>query len=295
MRYNPRMRLRAFTLVPLVLLTSTLCLAQGQPDYKAARQHYMDATAAEKNGDYTTAAAGYAAAYDITKDPVLFYKIAHAYEKSGDNDAALVYYRRYVNEAKDAKDRDQVTSHIKELEGGDAIVPPPDGDGDVIPPDGDGDLIAPPPDGDGQPDGDQPPAFMDEPARWQRTAAWVSVGVAAVLLTSGAVLGESALSRQEDIARLTDYRNTDGTPTTYANTVKSDYEDAADEGTTFEKYAIISFAGAGVAALAAGVFFYLDVSRPKGPERTTWIHPYVTPGTNQAHDMTAGVVAGWEF
>lgn len=296
------MRIRTLLLVPVLWLgLLTFAHADEKPDYEAAKKNYKEAVAAEAAGDYATAADKYAAAYAITKDPILFYKIANAYEKGGDKDAAIIYYRRYVNEAKDAKDRDAVKAHIAELEGeqappddgGDGVLEPPDdgGDGVLEPPD-DGGVL--PPD-DGLPP-DQPPTFMDEPSRWTRTAAWVSVGVAAVFLTTGAVFGESALSRQEDLERLIDFRNTtDQLPLEYSGTIQSDYEDARDEGERFERLALISFAGAGVAAIAAGVFFYLDATRerPAAAPReatTTFLRPYV------GHDLgSAGIVAGWEF
>ena len=58
--------------------------------------------------DNAGAAKEYQAAYDITKDPRVFFNIARAYEKSGDAKTALVYYHRYVDEVKNAKDLDEV-------------------------------------------------------------------------------------------------------------------------------------------------------------------------------------------
>jgi hypothetical protein len=293
--------------------------ADDKPDKQAAKQHYMDAVAAEKSGDYAKAVTEYAAAYDIMKDPVLFYKIAKAYEESGDKQAALVYYRRYVNEVPTAKDRDDVKKHIAELEGagkqpdkqpdkggGDngVLAPPDDGGKDNHGKDSGGDGVLAPPDdggkvGNGGDKKEKPPAFMDQPARWQRTAAWISVGLAAVALTSGALFGEEAHSRQQDLQRLIDGRTMANLPDEYAS-VKRDYENAKSEGASFQNYAIISFAACGVAAIAAATFFYLDSRRPAahetegraGHHRFVQITPWIAPRGN---DTSAGLAAGWEF
>jgi hypothetical protein len=86
-------------------LALAICLGHpavvsAQPDYEKAKEHYIDAEKAMKTGQFELAAREYAIAYEITKDPVLFYKIGTANEKAGDCEAALVYYGRYLREAK---------------------------------------------------------------------------------------------------------------------------------------------------------------------------------------------------
>src|SRR5262245_53683880 len=76
-------------------------LAWGDPpDYAHAKELYDLANAEMKDGKFADAARDYGSAYDITHDPVLFYKIANANEKAGHCDVALVYYGRYLKEAK---------------------------------------------------------------------------------------------------------------------------------------------------------------------------------------------------
>jgi len=275
--------------------------AQGKPDFAAARKHYMTAQQAEKAGDYDTAVAEYAAAYDITKDAKILYSVAKAYEGGGNKDAAVVYYRRYVNEAKEAKDRDDVKKHIAELEGTPA-TPPPDKGNDVIaptPPPGTPPPGTPPPGGAEEPAVNLPgqgigdaPALSDGGSRWQRTAGWAAVGVAAVAFTTGAVLGVSANSRAEDIQRLQDFRDPQGNPTRYTGNVKQDYEDAKKDGQNFEKYSIIGFSVAGAAAVAAVVFFALDPGAPNAPEAVSQSHRYLVPVVSQDG---VGFAAGWGF
>ena len=49
---------------------------------------------------FDDAAQSYGAAYDITHDPILFLKIGVANEKAGRCDTALIYFGRYIKEAK---------------------------------------------------------------------------------------------------------------------------------------------------------------------------------------------------
>jgi tetratricopeptide (TPR) repeat protein len=303
-----RMRVSILSLT-LLLGGVAVCLgagsayADGKPDFAAARKHYMTAQQAEKAGDYDTAVAEYAAAYDITKDAKILYSVAKAYEGGGNKDAAVVYYRRYVNEAKEAKDRDDVKKHIAELEGAPATPPPP--------PDKGNEVIAPTPPPDTLPPGATPPGGAEEPAvnlpgqgiddapalsdggsRWQRTAGWAAVGVAAVAFTTGAVLGVSANSRAEDIQRLQDFRDPQGNPTRYSGNPQTDYEDAQKDGKNFEKWSIITFSVAGAAAVAAVVFFAIDPGAPAAPEAVSASHRYLVPVVSQDG---VGLAAGWGF
>ena len=64
-----------------------------QPDFKAAAEHYKAADAAMAAGNYSGAALEYGIAYDITKDPILFFKIGTANEKAGKCALALTYFQ----------------------------------------------------------------------------------------------------------------------------------------------------------------------------------------------------------
>jgi hypothetical protein len=98
-------RLRAM-LGRAVILALVLCAAArsaaAEPDYERAKQHYQAAEKAAAAGDHALAAREYGIAYDITKDPVLFFKIGQAYDRAGDCTSAKVYYLRYLKEGKPA-------------------------------------------------------------------------------------------------------------------------------------------------------------------------------------------------
>ena len=93
--------------------------AQPTPDFARAKQLYDTASSELDKGAYTDAVRDFGAAYEITKDPVVFYKIGVANEKAGKCDVALVYYARYVREAKPAQHFIDVTKEHVAACGGD--------------------------------------------------------------------------------------------------------------------------------------------------------------------------------
>jgi hypothetical protein len=281
--------MRSAVLLAVLLAGSSLARAQPAPDYAAAKRHYQAAEAASSGGDHATAAREYGIAYDITKDPVLFYKIASAFQRAGDCRSALVYYRRYLAEGKPddafaARTKAEIVACEKQAPPAPPAEPPtprpaePPAPSDAItvPPE---DLApaAPPP--------EPRPSLAGSSTTWQQTAAWTSVGVSVALLTTGAVLGLSARSRQEDVENLIDFRDVEGRPAEFDGAARERYEDLLDEGDRLERWSIISLSAAGVAAAAAVVFFVID----DGPApRAVEVTPAVTP-------EGAGVSAGWRF
>src|SRR6185369_16837976 len=74
--------------------------AQPAPtEVERAKDLYTSAEAAMREARYADAIRDYGAAYEITRDAVLFYKIGAAHERLGKCDVALIYYRRYLKEA----------------------------------------------------------------------------------------------------------------------------------------------------------------------------------------------------
>jgi tetratricopeptide (TPR) repeat protein len=291
---------RSLAGIAVVLCTMILGtgLAQAdEVDYDEAKARYKAGELAAKSGDWAKAAKEYGIAYEITKDAVLFFKIATAYHEAGDCESALIYYGRYIQEANpEQKFKERAEGKIAKCEKKLADS----GTGDTGSGTGDGtdtsggtgagtgaDLG----DGDG-PDvdlgggGDGPPSFSDDKPTWQRTAAWASVGGVVTFVTVGAVLGLSANSREEDIENLF---ITAGDPETYSGTVKERYDDLIDEGEKLEVYSYVAFGVAGAAAIASALFFVLDAnSEPEESAPSAVIAPSVGP--NQV-----GVAAQWRF
>src|ERR1700761_4407872 len=98
--YAPTMRALVAACTAGFVSTSVLPVRADPVDVGHAKQLYDEATEAMSAGKYDDAAAYFEAAYKITADPVLFFKIASADEKAGKCDAAVGFYKRYLDEAK---------------------------------------------------------------------------------------------------------------------------------------------------------------------------------------------------
>lgn len=277
-----------------MLSVATPARAQDRPiDYDAAKRHYQAGEEASRKGEFGEAAKRYGMAYEITKDPVLFYKIATAYDAGGDCKAAVIYYRRYLGEAKPEQRFVEKTEakiaaceQKKQTAGSagrspDATAPPaggPDSGGAAAPT---GPVAAAT--DDEAPPTAGPPAFADTGTTWMESAAWGAVGTAFTFATIGGVLGLSASSREEDIENLF---ATVGEPETYEGAIKARYLDLIDEGERLEVFSYVAFGVAGAAALVAAGLFVFDRSPAADGEAS--LAPVVAPGQ-------AGVSAAWSF
>ncbi len=83
-------------------IAAPLGYAQPAPDAAIGRAKdlYKSAEAAMKDGRYDDATRDYGAAYELSKDPALFFKIGRANERAGKCDVAVIYYARYLREGK---------------------------------------------------------------------------------------------------------------------------------------------------------------------------------------------------
>jgi hypothetical protein len=285
------MFVRSLGALAVVCVLAATAAAQDKPDFELAKRHYLAAKEAQSRGDTDGAVRSYILAYDITKDPTLFKQIAQAYEAGGKKPEAAVYYRRYLAEAKSGADADDVRARIAALTGSPARPAEPPPKRGALPPEPPKLPPEPPP---SEPSVVTPlPSVPSSPlpegprAGWQRTAAWVSVGLAAVALTTGTVLATSSLSREEDVRRLIEFREPNDLPSRYQGSVRDDYETKDDEGRKLSRYATVSFITAGGLAGAAVLFFILDATRDVERPAAA-IAPMVGPGG-------AGLTAGWTF
>jgi hypothetical protein len=315
---KPRFALGVATGLALALAVPSSSYAQGS-DVENAKVHYKAALDAEKAGNYAAAALEYGIAYDIMKDPILFFKIGVANEKAGKCNIALTYFARYLKEGNPSDEYKRVTEEkvagckatlgISDGSGGGGggggTGVEPDfgnggtgggndtggggttGGGDVI---GDGGTAG----GGGGDLGGGGPAFTDDKgASWKRSAAWISTGATIGLVAVATVLYMSAEGSEEDLQALIDFRDQGGRPLAYEE-VQEQYDDLIDEGERFDKLATYAFIGAGVGAAAAVTFFVLDAKsggheKPVGfVARTPRVSPRLGP-------ESAGVVLGWSF
>jgi hypothetical protein len=324
------MRTGLWAVICAAALAAALAASAGaqkpdQKDLAKANKHYQLAEKAAADKRWKDAAREYGIAYEHSRDPVLFFKLAGAYQSAGDCGSALIYYKRYLAEAKPNEQFKKLTEErIAECEASGATGDTGDtgdtgatdtgatdtGDtgatdtGDTGPTDtgdtaGDSGTLSP---FDGEDDPPIPtdttptsdPSVGGEPS-WQRTAAWISVGIAVAFGTTGGVLGLAAGSREDDIQAQIDFRDpTSQAPARFEGNAAVRYDDLVEQGKRFELLSLVSFAAAGAAVGAAVVFFILD----PGPEAADGSAASGSPGPMLAPAVgpdTIGVSAGWRF
>jgi len=257
-----------------LLVTSTVTAQPTpSPDLAHAKELYDTGNQAMSEGRYLDAAQAYGAAYDITHDGILFFKIGAANEKAGRCDVALIYFGRYLKEGKpDLKFQAMAQDHVRAC-GGDArnLVGPDQGSaagsgaGPAAAGSGSdtGSMVTTPPPPEGSAAGSDagsaalgsaavlPPG--PPPAAHGNDAAWLMVGGGLAFVTVGAVLAYSANSSEQDLRDL--YVGLDGKPPTYDATVAKRYQSLVDEGDRYEHLSWGSFAIAGAFAITATVLF----------------------------------------
>lgn len=323
----PRLALGVATGLALALAGAADVTAQ-PADVNAARAHYKAAETAEREGRYAEAATEYGIAYDLTKDPILFFKIGVVNEKAGKCGVALTYFQRYLREGNPTAEFRRLTDEKiaacraatgpggatggaggGAAGGGDGGAggtgggnTGDGGTGGGTTGDGGGGVE---PDFGGGADGGETgaggelgaggPSFVDGGTTWKRSAAWISTGATVGLLAVGAVLYMSAEGSEEDLEALIDFRDpSTGRPLPYRE-VASQYQDLVDEGERFDALATYAFVAAGVTAAAAVTFFILDGMDGGREKPVGFVGKAVPRVTPRLGRETAGVVLGWEF
>lgn len=247
--------------------------AQPAPDLERARELYKSAETAMRDARYADAIHDYGAAYEITKDPAFFYKIGSANERSGNCDVAVIYYRRYLKEARPTEEFSKLTTARIAACGG-TVEPGSDpakpSSGDPAKP-GTGTGTAPAPALEPGP-GAGSAAPAPAPALGRHRGPWLLVGSAIAFVTVGAVLAYSADAAERDVEDL--YVGLNGTPPPFNDTTRKRYDDAIAEGRRYQTLSIATFGVAGAFAAGAAIWFALD----RKPEKLT-VAPAVAPGT----------------
>ncbi|HEY5933800.1 MAG TPA: hypothetical protein VIU61_04180 [Kofleriaceae bacterium] len=251
-----------------VVLTAASVMAQPAPDVGRAKTLYDAAQTAMTESRYADAIRDYTAAFEITKDAVLLFKIGTAYQKFGQCELALTYYRRYLKEGKPAeafvtltRDRIIACNGDPDADREPAVTPP------VEPPP----VEAPPP---AEPAPAPTPGAPAGPAKapmlGTNRAAWLLVGGSIAFVTLGSVLAYSSNAAERDLQDI--YVGLGGVTPVFDARTRARYDAAVSEGERYEKLSWISFGIAGGLAIGAAVRF-LTAS----PSETTVIVPTVSP------------------
>jgi hypothetical protein len=235
----------------IVLASGALAHAQ-TPDVERAKQLYTAAQQAMTEGRFADAARDFGGAYEITHDPVLFFKIGSANEKAGKCDVALIYYGRYLKEANPPPDFVTATKQRIAACGGN---PDPEPRPEIVPlPE-----RTEPPQVDTTPHvpaAEQPPPPAPAPLRGRHQGPWLLVGGSIAMLTVGVVLAYSANASENDLSDL--YVGLEGNPPVFDERTKKRYDDLIAEGERYEKLSWISFGAAAALAGGAAVWFVLS-------------------------------------
>lgn len=269
-------------------------------DLARASTLYAAAQTAMAEGRYADAVRDYSEAHALTRDPVLFFQIGGAHEKAGNCELALIYFGRYLREARPAPEFVKVTENRIVACGGDprvvgaAGVPPAASGSTPTPPTG----ALPPPAGDptASATGSTAPLSGADPTarggselpagpgpttsvRAATAGPWLLVGGSVALLTIGAVLAYSANAAESDLSDL--YVGLAGTPPSFDARTQKRYDDLIAEGERYEKLSWVSFGLAGALGIGAAVWFYQvrgdaqGVTTDRRPAATLRITPTV--------------------
>jgi tetratricopeptide (TPR) repeat protein len=287
----------ALTIVLCMVLVGSAA-AQGagdKPDTERAVELYKQAEAEMAAGRFAAAAEDYAHAYDITKDPVLFFKIASAYDKALRCDLALTYYRRYLRDGKPNEEFSKLTTEritaCEKTNVVSAANPPAPSSAPAPAPtpapapapaaSGVADPFAPtpaeaaaasqtpaaattaPPDDSTKQLTDKPSLSGSRPSKL-RGAAYIVLGVGLALGTVGVVSAMSAEAAEKDLEDLYSIRVM-GIPPEFSPDEQERYDDLVDQGERYQTLSWVAFGAAGAAFVGATALFLLSRSDDEAP------------------------------
>jgi tetratricopeptide (TPR) repeat protein len=259
--------------------------ATDQPDLDRAAELYAQAESELAAGQYAEAARDYAMAFDLTKDPVLHFKIAGAHDKAGSCDLALTYYRRYLAEGNPSDEHKALTTErivVCEKPAATPSTPDPS-TGPATTTSTDPGTDPGTADAAAQLGGDPPSLAAMSPSK-RRGAAWIVLGVGIALGTVGAVAAMSAEAAEKDLQDLYDIRIA-GRPPEWSPALQQRYDDLVSQGDRYQKLSWIAFGAAGAAVVGAAVLFVVSAG---GDHEQPPVAVHVTTGGAQ-------VFGGWSF
>ena len=246
------------------VLIGSAAIAQTPADVDRAKELYAVARKALDEGRHADAIRDFGAAYDITKDPVMFYWIGNANERAGKCDVALIYYGRYLKEGQPSDDflvtvRQRITAcggdPAAAAGSGSAVIDAAAGGSAAGVPAGAGSAVAEPPAGPGSAEVAVGSGSAARPLRAKHQGPWILVGGSIAMLTVGVVLAYSANAAENDISDL--YVGLEGNPPVFDSRTKQRYDDLIAEGERYEKLSWASFAVAAGLAGGAAIWFYM--------------------------------------
>jgi hypothetical protein len=243
--------------------------AEPAPDFKRAGELYKAAEQAMADKRFDDAARDYGGAYEITRDSLLFFKIASAHDRAGRCAVAVTYYKRYLKEANPSPEFVKLAqSRIDACEGKVTTKPtvPSAVDAASVP------EVAEPAPVTAAPVTAQ--GLLVPPAP-RRVGAWIATGTAIGFVALGTVMALSASSTQSDLDALLATRNSNGNPPAFDGTTSARYNTLIQNGERYQTLSWISFGVAGAATAAAAYLFVSSRRSETSPLARTTLTPTI--------------------
>ncbi|HKA91616.1 MAG TPA: hypothetical protein VKE22_28330 [Haliangiales bacterium] len=234
---------------------------------REARRAFEAGKKAYTLSDFDKAIELWKEAYELKDDPIFLYNIAQAFRQKGDGGKAIFYYKGYLRELPDAKNRGEVEEKVADLqkqidEAEKAAQPAPPAE-PAPPP-------APPPSVDVRAQTEPPAPVPEEaprPGKGMRVAGIVSMGAGAAALAGGVVFGLRAKSLASDLEDATRA----GMPWS------QDLADKESQGKTMNALAIVGYSVGAAAIVTGGILYYLGAQKDARAEERTAIVPAIGP------------------
>jgi hypothetical protein len=97
-----------------VTIASGVARAQSAPD--SAQQHFDRGAKLYNLGHFQESIPEFEKAYELDPSPIFLFNIAQSHRQLGNKERALFFYRRYLEQAPNAANRDDVQKRMKDLE-----------------------------------------------------------------------------------------------------------------------------------------------------------------------------------
>jgi tetratricopeptide (TPR) repeat protein len=195
-----------------LLASGRSAYAQLTPQQKQEiHQHYDRATRAYDLGKYPEAVDEYQKVYEIDGDPVMLYNIAQAYRLNDQPQEAIHFYRRYLQRAPEARNREDVERKIAAQEklidekrkAAAAVQPPPSTTPQTTKPKVEPAEPPPPPPPAPVVTIPTPPPQPEGPSTTRRIVGWSMIGVGVAADVVAIIEGVRAKNRSDQLSQVT--------------------------------------------------------------------------------------------
>jgi hypothetical protein len=122
-----RMMLRVLIITVALGAAAPVAMAQTAAQKKQAKQHFDEAKTLFNLGKFREAVAEFERSYRLFTAPEILFMIGQCYNQLGEPPRAAFYYRRYLDEKPNAKNKDEVEAMIADIEARSGRRPPPPG------------------------------------------------------------------------------------------------------------------------------------------------------------------------